>query len=66
MAARYETFDPATPGQRSNALAWTTIGGTYNLGGNHERLQANYVVKRERGTQQANNAWLLQYQRSLW
>ena len=62
-AARYERFDPNQSVTSSRDLSWLTLGATWYIRGDFEKVQVNYVFKSERVNEFDNDALLVQYQR---
>ncbi len=60
--AKYETFNPDRAVADSHDLRWTTLGLNWRIAGDHLRLGANYVIKRELTRQIPNNALEAQLQ----
>jgi len=60
-AVRYERLN--TDLSAGNSQQWTTVGATYRIHSDYEKLQINYVIKHERPSEIKNNALIVQYQR---
>lgn len=63
-AVRYEELNTDLPA--GNSQQWTTVGTTYRIHSDYEKIQVNYVFKNESPNEVANNALIVQYQRFLW
>ncbi|MDH7602926.1 MAG: porin [Armatimonadota bacterium] len=63
LAARYEVFDPDTSSADYRDIAWLTLGMNWYIRGDLEKVQVNYIFKREELTERDNDALLIQYQR---
>ncbi len=65
LAARYEVFDPNRFVIDSKDIAWSTVGLNWHIRGDFEKLQVNYVFKREKSTELDDDTLMVQYQRFL-
>lgn len=63
VAARLETLDSDQSTSDSKDASWLTIGATYNIDSNHQRVQVNYVLKNEEADEFDNNTLVVQYQK---
>ena len=62
-AIRYETMDPNQSLTNSKDVSWITIGATYYIDSDYQKIQANYVFRSEKVNEFDNDALLVQYQR---
>lgn len=62
-AIRYETMDPNQFLTNSKDVSWLTIGATYCIDSDYQKIQANYVFRSEKVNEFDNDALLVQYQR---
>ncbi|MGB9620153.1 MAG: porin [Armatimonadota bacterium] len=65
-AVRYEIMNPNTPGGVDKSFRWINIGAVYRIHSYRERVQIDYVIKREGTAEIGNNALVVQYQRFFW
>jgi hypothetical protein len=65
-AVRYEIMNPNTPGGVDKSFRWINIGAVYRIHSYRERVQIDYVIKREGTAEVGNNALVVQYQRFFW
>jgi phosphate-selective porin len=63
MAARFETMDPDRSVTNSKDVSWLTIGATYYMNSDYQKIQANYVFRSEKVNEFDNDGLLIQYQR---
>jgi len=63
LVVKHEMFDPDGAVRNRHDARWTTVGVNWRLSGEGERLQVNYVFRREAGAPVADDALLVQYQR---
>jgi phosphate-selective porin OprO/OprP len=63
VAARFETMDPDRSVTNSKDVSWLTIGASYYIDSDYQKIQVNYVFKSEEVNEFANDALLVQYQR---
>jgi len=64
-AMRYEVMDPDRSITNSKDICWFTIGATYYLNCDYQKIQANYVFKSEKINKTDDDVLLIQYQQFL-
>jgi len=64
-AVRCETMDPDGSVTNSKDASWVTIGATYYIDSDYQKIQFNYVFRSEKVNESDNDALLVQYQRFL-
>lgn len=62
-AARLEVMDPDRSVTNSKDASWLTIGATYYVDSDYQKIQANYVFRSESVKELDNDALLVQYQK---
>ena len=65
IAARYKAFDPGTSGPIPRALHWTTLGASWRIHGDREKVLADLVCQQGGGQPTDSKVWVIQYQRYL-
>lgn len=61
VTARFQQLDP-TDTDPSDRLQWTSLGGNYYIRAHNMKIQADYTLKREQGTQVSNDLFQVQFQ----
>ena len=62
-AIRYETMDPNQSVTNTKDISWLTIGATYCIDSDYQRIQVNYAFRSEQVNEFDNDALLVQYQK---
>jgi len=61
VAVRYQQLDPSDASS-TDRRDWTSLGGNYYIRGHNMKIQADYTLKHEQGTQVSNNLFQVQFQ----
>jgi len=58
---RYQQLDPSDA-SATDRRDWTSLGGNYYIRGHNMKIQADYTLKHEQGTQVSNDLFQVQFQ----
>ncbi len=61
LAVRYQQLDPSDASS-TDRRDWTSLGGNYYIRGHNMKIQADYTLKHEQGTQVSNDLFQVQFQ----
>ncbi|MGC8669304.1 MAG: porin [Chthonomonadales bacterium] len=65
VVAKHEALDPNTGIVDRYDIGWTTLGTNWLIHGHREKVQVDYVIKRDRPGAASDNTLLIQFQRYL-